>query len=62
MVHPSCSLSLWEGLIDLLLRAWTSTGYLLIRWIRCARSASTGDQPALTPLFFWCAAFRVHKN
>jgi hypothetical protein len=39
-----------RGWIDLLLRAWTSTAFLKIRWIWCARSASKGDQPAHTPL------------
>src|SRR6188508_3318006 len=38
-----------RGWIDLLLRAWTSTAFLKMRWIWCARSASKGDQPARTP-------------
>ena len=39
-----------RGWIDLLLRAWTSTATIKIRLVWCARSASTGDQPARTPL------------
>src|SRR5687767_14752817 len=50
MVLPSSLvLSQGRGWFDLLMRAWTSTDFLGIRWIWCARSASTGDQPALTP-------------
>jgi len=42
------------GLIGLLLRAWTSTDFLQIRLIWCARSASKGDQRP-SPLSFWRA-------
>jgi len=38
-----------RGLIDLLLRAWTSTDSLKISWIWCARSASKGDQQPSCP-------------
>jgi hypothetical protein len=37
-----------ERVVDLLLRAWTTTAYLRIRWIWCARSASKGDQQPYT--------------
>ena len=52
MILPSSLvLSLGQGLIDLLLRAWTSTDFLTIQWIWCARSASNGDeQPPFTAL------------
>ena len=38
------------GLISLLLRAWTSTAFLKMRLIPCARSASKGNQQP-SPLF-----------
>jgi hypothetical protein len=43
-----------QGLIDLPLRAWTSTAFLRIRWIWCARSASKGDQQPFAPLCLVC--------
>jgi hypothetical protein len=51
-----------RGLIDLPVRAWTSTDFLTIRLIWCARSASKGDQQPSRPSHFWCAAFREHKR
>jgi hypothetical protein len=57
------------GLIGLLLRAWTSTDFLQIRLIWCARSASKGDQQP-SPLSFWgarwaskgsCLAYPIHS-
>ena len=39
-----------RGLFDLLVRAWTSTDYLKIRWVWCARSASKGGQQPSSPL------------
>lgn len=50
------SYSLDEGLIGLLLRAWTSTAFLAIRWIWCARSASKGDQQPLRPFHLFNAS------
>src|SRR6185503_3256515 len=47
------------GFVDLLLRAWTSTAYLRIRWIWCARSASKGDQQPSHPSFFPSAQIRA---
>ena len=61
ILPSSLVLSSGRGLVDLLLRAWTSTAFLRIRWIWCARSASTGDHQPSGPSF-WCAAFREHKR
>ena len=45
----SCCFLLGQGLVDLPLRAWTSTALLAIRLIWCARSASKGDQQPFAP-------------
>ena len=52
--HPSklaCTSFLRGGLGGFQLRAWTSTGFLKIRWIWCTRSASKGSCLA-RPLVF----------
>jgi len=60
MIPPSSLVfSTGRGWIDLLLRAWTSTDYLTIRLVWCARSASKGDQQPLRPRFLVCRGRRA---
>ena len=52
---------LGRGLIDLQVRAWTSTAFLRIRLVWCARSASKGDQQPSRPLLLVCALGEQRK-